>query len=103
MLDMTDTQETHIALLLRQATEGRLDRIEKKLDTMTDNMISSAQFTMWAERIVKNETRLQSHDVRLAMLERVTWLLGIVGGLALAIITALLVAWATGNVTLVWR
>ena len=88
---------------LSKSTAAGFDRVEKKLDTMSRDMVTFAHFDLWCERIVKNEVRLLSHDIRLVLLERVTWLLGIVGGLALTIIAALLVAWATGNMMMVWK
>ena len=90
-------------IALREATEGGFSRIEKMLDRMAGDMVTTKHFNVWCERIVKNEGRLASHDLRLALLERVTWLLGIIGTLALVIIAALLVAWATGNMTILWK
>ena len=90
-------------IALRQATEGGFTRIEKMLDRMTRDMVTTKHCNAWCERVVSNHGRLASHDLRLASLERVTWLLGIIGTLALVIIAALLVAWATGNMTILWK
>jgi len=90
-------------IALREAVEKSFSQIDKKLDEMSQDIIRVSSFEAWCKRVNKLEMSQDKHDVRLNKLERVNWLLGILGTLAMAVLAAIAIALATGKIAIVVR
>lgn len=96
-----DVLEAKIAAL-REIMESGFAYITKQLDEMARNMVGMTHFEVWCARVDKIEIRQDQHDLRLDKLERANYLLGIIGALAMSVLTAIAIAVATGKLQLVW-
>ncbi len=83
--------------------DTKLTHIQEQLNDLTEYVVGKERFSHLVTRVedlevFKHESRQWRRSV-----DRAVWLLSIIGGVCLTVITALLVAWATGNITMVWK
>ena len=88
---------------LQELMETGFKHINKRLDDLCSRTVSTERFEAWCRRIDKLETGQDRHDTRLEKLERVNYLLGIIGTLAMVVLGALAVAIASGKLQMVWK
>lgn len=104
---MDDTKELKAEIQgLRALTSQRFDGLAQRLDAIVLNisqLVTKERFESWTKRLEYIEVKLSNQDSRVVRVERVIWLLGIMGTLALTILTAMLIAWATGKIGVAWR
>ena len=96
-----DVLETKI-VALKEFMENSFAHINHQLDQMAGDMVGLTRFEVWCSRVDKLEIRQDAHDLRLDKLEKANYLLGIIGALAMAVLTAISIAIAMGQLQLVW-
>lgn len=88
---------------LCQLFEIKLTYIQDQLNDLTDYVVGKEKFNHLLERVDDLETfKHESREWRRSV-DRAVWLLSIIGGVCLTVITALIVAWATGRLQVVWK
>jgi len=94
-------QTNHGTISLREFMTMRFGDIEKRLDEISRQIIGRERFESWTERVARVEEEVDEHQSRLQRIERSLWLLQIMVGLLLpvvsAVVIALLIAWITGQ------
>lgn len=97
------TINVQIAGLEKLMQEGfkRVDQRQEDMIRVMGGMVSAEAFSLWCQRIERNEKDIETNDHRLdrveSMLSMVTRGLTIVGGMLLTLITGILLALATGQ------
>ena len=100
-----DVLEAEI-VALKEIMEKGFSHMSQRLDELSRRMANRVRlerFEAWCKRIDRLEQNSRAYDTRLDKLERVNWLLGILGTLAMAVLAAIAIALATGKIAIVVR
>ena len=89
------------SISLREWMTEKFLAIQKQLDALTATVVGRERFDLWCNRVTMLETEVAENDRRLMKLEKSIWLMQILVGLLLPIVTAVViavvVAWVTGS------
>lgn len=89
------------SISLREYMTAEFARIFQQLQELKAQIVGRDRFDMWCARVSVLEKEQEEHDMRLMKLERSIWLMQILVGLLLPIVTAvgiaLIIAWVTGS------
>lgn len=83
--------------------QTQLNTLCQTVDRLAASVVSNERFQALCERVNELEANGDDREKRLTRVERVIWLLGIVGGLLLTVLGAFLIALMTGKVGITWR
>jgi len=88
---------------LRDFVEGRFESVEKQLVEIKDalnylssNMVRKDRFDSKMHTVKELETMVDTQDKRIIRVEHFQSVLKYVGGLAVMVLTAVVIAWLTG-------
>lgn len=98
-MDETSVFDIKLAGLEKIMEQG-FKEINRRLDELCASMVGLDKFNDLKRRVERNEDMIIGVDNRLDKLERTNYVLSILGGLALAVITAIAVGFATGKIGL---
>lgn len=90
-------------LSLRDFIDVRFSAFEKRLDEICNRIVGKDRFDGLEKRVEKLEAGHEDMRRRVGLNERAVWLGQIIGGIAVAVLTALLVALVSGKISLVWH
>jgi hypothetical protein len=100
-MDEASVFDVKLAGLEKIMEQGFRD-INRRLDELCNGMVGLDKFNDLKRRVERNEDILLEMDKRLDNSERINFVLGILGGLAITVIGAVLVGFATGKIGLVF-
>jgi len=81
--------------------DSKMTNIQKQLDDLAEYVVGKQRFNHLATRVESLETfEHESRDWRRSV-DRAVWLLSIIGGVCVSVVTAVLIAWATGHLQMV--
>jgi len=99
------TDDTSISL--RDWMTERFADLQKRIDALSNSVVGKEHFGAWCTRVTKLEADSADHDKRLAKLERSIWLMQVLLGLLLPIVTAVVItvviALVTGDMEIKFR
>lgn len=95
------------AISLRDWMTEKFSVLERQLTILTNSIVGKDKFEMWCNRVTILETESEEREKRLSKAERVLWLMQILVGLMVPIITAvvisLMIALVTGKMEISFK
>lgn len=83
--------------------DTKLTYIQEQLNDLTEYVVGKERFNNLELRVEDLEAfKHESREWRRSV-DRAVWLLSIIGGMCISVITAVLIAWATGRLRMVWQ
>ena len=83
--------------------EQALKHIQSQLDDLSEFIVGRDKFDNLSVRVEAVEKHTHETDVWRNSIDRAVWLLSVIGGVCVAVLTALLIAWVTGQMQVVWK
>jgi len=81
---------------LHDLMKTKFAHVQKQLDAINVRLVSRDEVESLVDRIERLEVFEREMHIWCRGVDRAVWLLGLVGGVALTVTTALVIAWATG-------
>ena len=99
---MADTEIT-----LREWMTDKFNSLEKQLSLLRESIVGKDRFEAWCNRVTILEMSCEEQEKRIYQMERSIWLMQIIVGVLVPIVTsvfiALLIAWLTGSMEISFK